>query len=145
MHPSRRNTSGPWEPTNPKSKIPFYQESPPIEWLRIAGAGGAIFIGKVTKIAAIASQYALEKSTPTLGYASYTLPPGYLLTLADMIFVFEAEDDLRLRQVAWCCAQRRALEKLTRVFVYSSCAEPKRAELEEKVRKFGAEFFPEFE
>lgn len=146
MRPSRHDTSDTSaQLVDATTDISTYQESPPIEWLRKAGAGGALFIGtNIDQLIIGCTDYRDRLSLPALSYSSYSLPPRYLLCLADVVYVFDVDDPRRLRQLAWCCALRRLHPTRPSIFGYSHHPESESTELVQKVTGYGARFFPLF-
>jgi hypothetical protein len=144
MPSRRRNTSGSPQPFVYKPDITIYQESPPVQWLRKSGAGGALFIGSnVDDLAISYTDYHNRRSFPGLSIKSYDLPPKYLLALVDIVYVFDIDDPRRMQQLAGCCEYRRAYGTCRSVFGYAyDCSASKAAELDEIVTGHGARFFP---
>jgi len=144
MHPSRRDAGGsPSQLIDYKPDIERYQGSPPIEWLRKSGAGGALFIGSnIDDLALGYADYLDRKSLPVLTNKSYQLPPKYVMALIDIAYIIGVDDPRRMQQLAWCCEHRRTYGTCKIIFGYAFCSGRKAAELSKMVEAYGGRFFP---
>jgi hypothetical protein len=143
MPPSRRNTSGSSQLIDYKLDIESHQGSPPIEWLRKSGAGGALLIGShIDDLTVGYADYLHQQSLPILTSKSYDLPPKYVLALIDIAHIVGVDDPRRMQQLAWCCEHRRKYGTCKVVFGYAFCSGRKSAELSKLVEGYGARFFP---